>query len=162
MGYSSDTPLLCAFCGCIANNKAYNPDSLINVAFCVRPRASLRGKIFLSSESMRPKLRLWLVSLKIIHTSLPTNQGSPSISTVLRSPNSGWLNTVGASVDVDASERWGSILIPHHYVHFSKDVDSFYSLNVFPPHTKGMSICDTPSFVTKEECLFHSPTGRDG
>lgn len=24
-----------------------------------------------------------------------------------------------------------------------------------------MFICDTPSFVTKEECLFHSPAGRD-
>lgn len=25
-----------------------------------------------------------------------------------------------------------------------------------------MSICDTPSFVTKEKCLFHSPAGREG
>lgn len=30
-------------------------------------------------------------------TSLPTNHGSPEISTVLISPNCGWVNTVGAS-----------------------------------------------------------------
>lgn len=83
-------------------------------------------------------------------TSLPTNHGSPEISTVLSSPNSGWLNTVGAVCE-SASERWGSILIPHHYVHFSKDVDSFYSLNVFPPPTKGMSTCDTSSFAMNGE-----------
>lgn len=37
-------------------------------------------------------------------TSLPTNHTTPSISTVLSSPNCGWLNTVGASVGVDAWE----------------------------------------------------------
>lgn len=36
-------------------------------------------------------------------TSLPTNHTTPSISTVLSSPNCGWLNTVGTSMDNFAS-----------------------------------------------------------
>lgn len=98
-------------------------------------------------------------------TSLPTNHGSPEISTVLSSPNCGWLNTVGGSVGVDASGRWGTHLTHHCYVLSFKVITFCYSLNVFPfrnLHTKGMSICDTPSFITKEECLFHSPRRASG
>lgn len=104
-----------------------------------------------SSSTWRLISRLPFWYPRVLATSLPTNHGSPEISTVLTVPNCGWVNTVGASVGESASERWGSILIPHHYVHFSKDVDSFYSLNVFPPPTKGMSTCDTSSFAMNGE-----------
>lgn len=103
-----------------------------------------------SSSTWRLISRLPFWYPRVLATSLPTNHGSPEISTVLTVPNCGWVNTVGAVCE-SASERWGSILIPHHYVHFSKDVDSFYSLNVFPPPTKGMSTCDTSSFAMNGE-----------
>lgn len=61
-------------------------------------------------------------------TSLPTNHTTPSISTVLSSPNSGWLNTVGASVGVDASERWAVRETCHHYAPSSNDVYLWHTL----------------------------------
>ena len=121
------------------------------VICCVPPGVSHFVTPLSSSAIWSLKALLGFVYPRASATSLPTNHGSPEISTVLTVPNCGWVNTVGASVDVDASGRWGSILIPHHYVHFSKDVDSFYSLNVFPPPTKGMSTCDTSSFAMNGE-----------
>lgn len=61
-------------------------------------------------------------------TSLPTNHTTPSISTVLSSPNCGWLNTVGASVGVDASGRWAVRETCHHYAPSSNDVYLWHTL----------------------------------
>lgn len=61
-------------------------------------------------------------------TSLPTNHTTPSISTVLSSPNSGWLNTVGASVGESASERWAVRETCHHYAPSSNDVYLWHTL----------------------------------
>lgn len=130
--------------------RAYSPDSLIIVIPLGVSKLSF-WQFCLSAASTcffkAPKVSEYPNATA---TSLPTNHGSPEISTVLTVPNCGWVNTVGAVCE-SASERWGSILIPHHYVHFSKDVDSFYSLNVFPPPTKGMSTCDTSSFAMNGE-----------
>lgn len=135
--------------------KAYSPDSLIIVIPLGVSKLSF-WQFCLSAASTcffkAPKVSEYP---NAVATSFPTNHGSPEISTVLSSPNCGWVNIVGAICE-SASERWGSILIPHHYVHFSKDVDSFYSLNVFPPHTKGMSTCDTSSFAMKGEWEMHN------
>ena len=61
-------------------------------------------------------------------TSLPTNHGSPEISTVLSSPNCGWLNTVGASVGESASGRWAVRETCHHYAPSSNDVYLWHTL----------------------------------
>ena len=118
-----------------------------------------------SSSTWRLISRLPFWYPRVLATSLPTNHGSPEISTVLTVPNCGWVNTVGASVGESASGRWGTHLTHHCYVLSFKVITFCYSLNVFPfrnLHTKGMSICDTPSFITKEECLFHSPRRASG
>lgn len=135
--------------------RAYSPDSLMMVICCAPEGVSNLEIPLSSSNTLFLTASVGLQYPSAVATSFPTNHGSPEISTVLISPNSGWLNTVGAICE-STSERWGSILIPHHYVHFSKDVDSFYSLNVFPPHTKGMSTCDTSSFAMKGEWEMHN------
>lgn len=61
-------------------------------------------------------------------TSLPTNHTTPSISTVLSSPNCGWVNTVGASVGESASERWAVRETCHHYAPSSNDVYLWHTL----------------------------------
>lgn len=135
--------------------REYRPDSLMIVICCAPEGVSILDIPRSSWKTFSLAAFVGFAYPKAVATSLPTNQGSPEISTVLSSPNCGWVNTVGAICE-SASERWGSILIPHHYVHFSKDVDSFYSLNVFPPHTKGMSTCDTSSFAMKGEWEMHN------
>ena len=135
--------------------RAYSPDSLMIIVSLFWFPSKIIILRLSSSSTWRLISRLPFWYPRVLATSLPTNHGSPEISTVLTVPNCGWLNTVGAICE-SASERWGSILIPHHYVHFSKDVDSFYSLNVFPPHTKGMSTCDTSSFAMKGEWEMHN------
>lgn len=145
--------------------RAYSPDSLIIVIPLGVSKLSF-WQFCLSAASTcffkAPKVSEYP---NAVATSFPTNHGSPEISTVLSSPNCGWVNIVGACVGVDASERWGTHLTHHCYVLSFKVITFCYSLNVFPfrnLHTKGMSICDTPSFVTKEECLFHSPSMANG
>lgn len=83
--------------------RAYSPDSLIMVICCVPPGVSHFVTPLSSASTCTKTAFLALLYPRDSATSLPTNHTTPSISTVLSSPNSGWLNTVGASVGVDAS-----------------------------------------------------------
>lgn len=83
--------------------REYRPDSLMIVICCVPPGVSHFVTPLSSSAIWSLKALLGFVYPKASATSLPTNHGSPEISTVLSSPNSGWLNTVGASMDNFAS-----------------------------------------------------------
>lgn len=92
--------------------RAYSPDSLIIVIPLGVSKLSF-WQFCLSATSTcffkAPKVSEYP---NAVATSLPTNHGSPEISTVLSSPNCGWLNTVGAICE-STSERWGDILDPH-------------------------------------------------
>lgn len=81
-----------------------------------------------SSSTWRLISRLPFWYPRVLATSLPTNHGSPEISTVLTVPNCGWVNTVGASVGVDASERWAVRETCHHYAPSSNDVYLWHTL----------------------------------
>lgn len=81
-----------------------------------------------SSSTWRLISRLPFWYPRVLATSLPTNHGSPEISTVLTVPNCGWVNTVGASVGVDASERWAVWETCHHYAPSSNDVYLWHTL----------------------------------
>lgn len=103
-----------------------------------------------SSSTWRLISRLPFWYPRVLATSLPTNHTTPSISTVLSSPNCGWVNIVGASVDVDASGRWRDILDPHLYFclvpcsfvthpHSSRRKNAYYihppgEMSMFPIH----------------------------
>lgn len=108
--------------------RAYSPDSLIIVIPLGVSKLSF-WQFCLSAASTcffkAPKVSEYPNATA---TSLPTNHGSPEISTVLSSPNCGWLNTVGASVDVDASERWAVWETCHHYAPSSNDVYLWHTL----------------------------------
>lgn len=108
--------------------RAYSPDSLIIVIPLGVSKLSF-WQFCLSAASTcffkAPKVSEYP---NAVATSFPTNHGSPEISTVLSSPNSGWLNTVGASVDVDASERWAVWETCHHYAPSSNDVYLWHTL----------------------------------
>lgn len=82
------------------------------VICCVPPGVSHFVTPLSSASTCTKTAFLALLYPRDSATSLPTNHTTPSISTVLSSPNSGWLNTVGASVGVDASERWGGHFSP--------------------------------------------------
>lgn len=108
--------------------RAYSPDSLIIVIPLGVSKLSF-WQFCLSAASTcffkAPKVSEYP---NAVATSFPTNHGSPEISTVLSSPNCGWVNTVGASVGASASERWGTHLPPHYYVLSSNDVHLWHSL----------------------------------
>lgn len=108
--------------------RAYSPDSLIIVIPLGVSKLSF-WQFCLSAASTcffkAPKVSEYP---NAVATSFPTNHGSPEISTVLRSPNCGWLNTVGASVGVDASERWAVRETCHHYAPSSNDVYLWHTL----------------------------------
>lgn len=114
--------------------REYRPDSLIQTGCWVLPKLSIidgasPGRVILSSSEI-----FFLIACVVSEypnataTSLPTNHGSPEISTVLRLPNCGWVNTIGTSVGASASERWGTHLPPHYYVLSSNDVHLWHSL----------------------------------
>lgn len=108
--------------------RAYSPDSLIIVIPLGVSKLSF-WQFCLSAASTcffkAPKVSEYP---NAVATSFPTNHGSPEISTVLSSPNSGWLNTVGASVGVDASGRWAVRETCHHYAPSSNDVYLWHTL----------------------------------
>lgn len=108
--------------------RAYSPDSLIIVIPLGVSKLSF-WQFCLSAASTcffkAPKVSEYPNATA---TSLPTNHGSPEISTVLSSPNCGWLNTVGVSVDVDASGRWAVRETCHHYAPSSNDVYLWHTL----------------------------------
>lgn len=108
--------------------RAYSPDSLIIVIPLGVSKLSF-WQFCLSAASTcffkAPKVSEYPNAAA---TSLPTNHGSPKISTVLRLPNCGWVNIVGGSVGASASERWGTHLPPHYYVLSSNDVHLWHSL----------------------------------
>ena len=108
--------------------RAYSPDSLIIVIPLGVSKLSF-WQFCLSAASTcffkAPKVSEYP---NAVATSFPTNHGSPEISTVLRLPNCGWVNTIGTSVGASASERWGTHLPPHYYVLSSNDVHLWHSL----------------------------------
>lgn len=108
--------------------RAYSPDSLIIVIPLGVSKLSF-WQFCLSAASTcffkAPKVSEYP---NAVATSFPTNHGSPEISTVLSSPNSGWLNTVGASVGESASERWAVRETCHHYAPSSNDVYLWHTL----------------------------------
>lgn len=108
--------------------RAYRPDSLIMVIPLGVSKLSF-WQFCLSAASTcffkAPKVSEYPSA---VVTSFPTNHGSPEISTVLSSPNCGWLNTVGASVGVDASGRWAVRETCHHYAPSSNDVYLWHTL----------------------------------
>lgn len=81
-----------------------------------------------SSSTWRLMSRLPFWYPRVLATSLPTNHGSPEISTVLTVPNCGWVNTVGGSVGESASERWAVRETCHHYAPSSNDVYLWHTL----------------------------------
>ena len=81
-----------------------------------------------SSSTWRLISRLPFWYPRVLATSLPTNHGSPEISTVLTVPNCGWVNTVGASAGESASERWAVRETCHHYAPSSNDVYLWHTL----------------------------------
>lgn len=95
--------------------RAYSPDSLMIIVSLFWFPSKIIILRLSSSSTWRLISRLPFWYPRVLATSLPTNHGSPEISTVLTVPNCGWVNTVGASVGVDASERWRDILDPHLY-----------------------------------------------
>ena len=108
--------------------RAYSPDSLIIVIPLGVSKLSF-WQFCLSAASTcffkAPKVSEYP---NAVATSFPTNHGSPEISTVLNSPNCEWVNTVGASVGVDASERWAVWETCHHYAPSSNDVYLWHTL----------------------------------
>lgn len=110
--------------------RAYSPDSLMTiVSWTPVEHPPWIGACVLSSSSTWAAIAfLDLLYPNASATSLPTNHGSPEISTVLRLPNCGWVNTIGTSVGASASERWGTHLPPHYYVLSSNDVHLWHSL----------------------------------
>lgn len=110
--------------------RAYSPDSLMTiVSWTPVEHPPWIGACVLSSSSTWAAIAfLDLLYPNASATSLPTNHTTPSISTVLSSPNSGWLNTVEASVDVDASGRWAVRETCHHYAPSSNDVYLWHTL----------------------------------
>lgn len=108
--------------------REYRPDSLIMVICCVPPGVSHFVTPLSSASTCTKTAFLALLYPRASATSLPTNHGSPEISTVLRLPNCGWVNTIGTSVGASASERWGTHLPPHYYVLSSNDVHLWHSL----------------------------------
>ena len=110
--------------------RAYSPDSLMTiVSWTPVEHPPWIGACVLSSLSTWAAIAfLDLLYPNASAISLPTNHTTPSISTVLSSPNSGWLNTVGASVGVDASERWAVRETCHHYAPSSNDVYLWHTL----------------------------------
>lgn len=108
--------------------RAYSPDSLITVIPLGVSKLSF-WQFCLSAASTcffkAPKVSEYP---NAVATSFPTNHGSPEISTVLNSPNCEWVNTVGASVGVDASERWAVRETCHHYAPSSNDVYLWHTL----------------------------------
>lgn len=77
-------------------------------------------------------------------TSLPTNHTTPSISTVLSSPNCGWLNTVGVSVGESASGSIRGVQFsdPLHAYKFSSMAKySIHNSTTFCPWEKTSGIC---------------------
>lgn len=108
--------------------RAYSPDSLIIVIPLGVSKLSF-WQFCLSAASTcffkAPKVSEYP---NAVATSFPTNHGSPEISTVLNSPNCGWVNIVGASVGVDASGRWAVRETCHHYAPSSNDVYLWHTL----------------------------------
>lgn len=108
--------------------RAYSPDSLIIVIPLGVSKLSF-WQFCLSAASTcffkAPKVSEYP---NAVATSFPTNHGSPEISTVLTVPNCGWVNTVGASVGVDASGRWAVRETCHHYAPSSNDIYLWHTL----------------------------------
>ena len=108
--------------------RAYSPDSLIIVIPLGVSKLSF-WQFCLSAASTcffkAPKVSEYPNATA---TSLPTNHGSPEISTVLTVPNCGWVNTVGASVGEAASGRWAVRETCHHYAPSSNDVYLWHTL----------------------------------
>lgn len=108
--------------------RAYSPDSLIIVIPLGVSKLSF-WQFCLSATSTcffkAPKVSEYP---NAVATSFPTNHGSPEISTVLSSPNCGWVNTVGASVGESASGRWAVRETCHHYAPSSNDVYLWHTL----------------------------------
>lgn len=108
--------------------RAYSPDSLIMVICCVPPGVSHFVTPLSSASTCTKTAFLALLYPRASATSLPTNHTTPSISTVLSSPNCGWVNTVGASVGESASGRWAVRETCHHYAPSSNDVYLWHTL----------------------------------
>lgn len=108
--------------------RAYSPDSLMIIVSLFWFPSKIIILRLSSSSTWRLISRLPFWYPRVLATSLPTNHGSPEISTVLTVPNCGWLNTVGVSVDVDASERWAVWETCHHYAPSSNDVYLWHTL----------------------------------
>lgn len=108
--------------------RAYSPDSLIIVIPLGVSKLSF-WQFCLSAASTcffkAPKVSEYP---NAVATSFPTNHGSPEISTVLSSPNCGWVNTVGGSVGEAASGRWAVRETCHHYAPSSNDVYLWHTL----------------------------------
>lgn len=97
-----------------------------------------------SSSTWRLMSRLPFWYPRVLATSLPTNHGSPEISTVLTVPNCGWVNTVGVSVDesTSGSIRGVQFSDPLHAYKFSSMAKySIHNSTTFCPWEKTSGIC---------------------
>lgn len=108
--------------------RAYSPDSLMIIVSLFWFPSKIIILRLSSSSTWRLMSRLPFWYPRVLATSLPTNHGSPEISTVLTVPNCGWVNTVGASVGVDASGRWAVRETCHHYAPSSNDIYLWHTL----------------------------------
>lgn len=108
--------------------RAYSPDSLMIIVSLFWFPSKIIILRLSSSSTWRLISRLPFWYPRVLATSLPMNHGSPEISTVLTVPNCGWVNTVGASVGVDASGRWAVRETCHHYAPSSNDVYLWHTL----------------------------------
>lgn len=108
--------------------RAYSPDSLMIIVSLFWFPSKIIILRLSSSSTWRLISRLPFWYPRVLATSLPTNHGSPEISTVLTVPNCGWVNTVGASVGESASERWAVRETCHHYAPSSNDVYLWHTL----------------------------------
>lgn len=108
--------------------RAYRPDSLMIIVSLFWFPSKIIILRLSSSSTWRLISRLPFWYPRVLATSLPTNHGSPEISTVLTVPNCGWVNTIGASVGESASERWAVRETCHHYAPSSNDVYLWHTL----------------------------------
>ena len=108
--------------------RAYSPDSLMIIVSLFWFPSKIIILRLSSSSTWRLISRLPFWYPRVLATSLPTNHGSPEISTVLTVPNCGWVNTVGASVGEAASGRWAVRETCHHYAPSSNDVYLWHTL----------------------------------
>lgn len=108
--------------------REYRPDSLMIVICCAPEGVSILDTPRSSWQTFSLAAFVGFAYPNAVATSFPTNHGSPEISTVLTVPNCGWVNTIGASVGVDASERWAVWETCHHYAPSSNDVYLWHTL----------------------------------